>query len=142
MNDPCSARLSVTAVLLATSALSIACGSTNHYVLASSGTVIGVELSQNPANQSPQGKLGYNRSEIALVPTNRPTCLANNDELECSTQQGNGAADTTDVLMELRYQGIFSFTANGGIYQRLAVGNTAVRQPGATLLFARSNVSA
>ena len=39
------------------------------------------------------------------------------------------------VLMELRYSGIFS--RSGGIYQRLAVGAEAVKQPGAAFMFAK-----
>jgi hypothetical protein len=99
-------------------------------VLAVSGTVIGVEISQNPANQSPQAKLGYNRGEIAIVPTNRSATA------EAGTSLG-GAKDIADVIMEIRYGGIFDTGPSSGIYQRLAVGPTAVIQPGASLMFAR-----
>jgi hypothetical protein len=99
-------------------------------VVAVSGTVIGVEISQNPANQSPQAKLGYNRGEIAIVPTNRS---ANE---EAGTSLG-GAKDVGDVIMEIRYGGIFDTGPSSGIYQRLAVGPTAVSQPGASVMFAR-----
>jgi hypothetical protein len=77
-----------------------------------------------------QAKLGYNRGEVAIVPTNRSA----NEE---PGSQGGGAKDSTDVLMELKYNGIFS--QNGGIYQRLAVGKTAVKQPGAAFMFAKNN---
>ena len=50
------------------------CQTSDHFVIASTGTVIGIEVSQNPANQKPQAKLGYNRSELAIVPTNRGNC--------------------------------------------------------------------
>lgn len=39
--------------------------------------------------------------------------------------------------MELRYGGIFDLGSTSGIYQRLAVGDIAVRQPGAALMFGR-----
>ena len=42
--------------------------------------------------------------------------------------------------MELRFSNIFSGIFNpdyGGIYERLAVGETAVEQPGAAFMFAR-----
>jgi hypothetical protein len=99
-------------------------------VIAVSGTVIGVEISQNPANQSPQAKLGYNRGEIAIVPTNRSATE------EAGTSPG-GAKDIADVIMEIRYGGIFDSGPSSGIYQRLAVGPTAVIQPGASVMFAR-----
>lgn len=100
-------------------------------VLAVTGTVIGVEVSQNPATQSPQAKLGYNRGELAFVPTNRNGGNSAGD-------LHNGASDSADVLMELRYGGIFDLGASSGIYQRLAVGKEAVRQPGASMMFAKN----
>ncbi len=105
-------------------------GCTNrHAVVAVTGTNIGLEISQNPANQSPQAKLGYQRSEIAIVPTNRSAGVD-------AKKDGKGAEDLGDVLMELRFANIFSFTS-GGIYQRLAVGENAVKQAGASLMFVR-----
>ena len=114
------------------------CATKEHYVVASTGTVIGVEVSQNPANQTPQAKLGYNRAELAIVPSDRPTCVVKEDQSEvvCGATSGSAKA-VPDVLMELRYGGIFDLGPSSSIYQRLAVGNTAVRQPGAALLFAK-----
>jgi len=106
------------------------CSEQRHAVIAVTGTNIGLELSANPASQMPQGKLGYNRAELAIVPTNRSSEKA-------AGGQGNGAADIADVLMELRFSEFFS--ANAGIYQRLAVGPNAVSQAGAALMFARDN---
>ena len=40
--------------------------------------------------------------------------------------------------MELRYSGIFDTGASSGIYQRLAVGKTAVQQDGASMMFAKN----
>lgn len=89
------------------------CGAINHsYVVSGTGTVLGVQIAENPATQLYEAKFGYARAEIALVPTNGPA-----------------------VLMELRYSGIFS--RSGGIYQRLAVGAAAVSQPGAAFMFAK-----
>ena len=106
------------------------CTQQRHAVLALTTTIIGLEVSQNPATQVPQGKLGYNRGELAFVPTNR----------SAKDQAGNtagGAQDSADVLMELRYGGIFDKGASSGIYQRLAVGKTAVQQDGAAAMFIR-----
>lgn len=121
--------------VLAVSILSVlilqGCQSSRYYLLASTATNIGVEISQNPANQSPQAKLGYQRAELAIVPTNRSA------EDSSTNSKGDGAKDVPDVLIELRYGGIFDLGKSSGIYQRLAIGNTAVRQPGAAFMFAR-----
>lgn len=111
--------------------LSIMCGCAKNRqaVIAVTGTNIGVEIAQNPANQIPQAKLGYQRTEIAIVPTNRSGDVK-------PDVTGGGASDVADVLMELKYSNIFSFSG-AGIYQRLAVGETAVKQPGAAFMFAR-----
>ncbi len=107
------------------------CQSSRDKVVALTGTMIGVEISQNPANQSPQAKLGYNRIELAIVPSNRSA-------KDGETSTGEGAKDVPDVLMELKYSGIFSGKSGDGIYQRLAVGTTAVKQRGAAYMFAAS----
>lgn len=83
-----------------------------NYVVTGTGTIIGIQIAENPATQLYEAKLGYARAEAALVPTNG-----------------------VSVLMELKYSGIFS--RGGGIYQRLAVGDTAIRQPGAAVMFAK-----
>ena len=104
------------------------CTAKRDAVLAATGTNIGVEISEHPATQMPQAKLGYNRAEFAFVPTSAGS----------KSDGGGSASDTADVVMELHYPGIFDFGPTSGIYQRLAVGKTAVTQPGAALLFARN----
>jgi len=99
--------------LLAALLLLCGCQAINHsYVVTGTGTILGVQIAENPTTQLYEAKFGYARSEGALVPTNGPP-----------------------VIMELRYGGIFSKT--GGIYQRLAVGAEAVKQPGASFMFAK-----
>lgn len=110
--------------------LCLGCASGKHYVIASTGTVIGLEVAQNPSTQMYQAKLGYNRAELALVPSNRASGATND-----SNYMG-GASDTTDVMMELHYGSIFSLQQSS-IYQRLAVGKNAVSQPGASFMFAK-----
>lgn len=85
-----------------------------NYVITGTGTVLGVQIAENPTTQLYEAKFGYSRAEAALVPTNG-----------------------VSVLMELRYSGIFS--KDGGIYQRLAVGRDAIMQPGAALMFGKDN---
>lgn len=117
------------------------CSNTQHMVLASTGTVIGIDISQDPATQTPHAKIGYHRGELAIVPTNRSQCAMkqNSSEFECTPAQGAGAKDSTDVLMELRFRSPFSFSGSAGIYQRLAVGENAVKQAGAAFLFAKND---
>lgn len=125
----CLQVLSILLVLTGLAFLNSSCAS-RHAVVASTGTMIGVEISENPANATVQAKLGYNRIEIAVVPTNRSA------EKEPGSVK-NGATDSADVLMELRYGGIFDTGNNSGIYQRLAVGSKAVSEPGAAFMFAK-----
>lgn len=114
-------RYTLSLILLALTLVGCA---TQNTVLVSTGTTIGVEIAQNPTTGMYQAKLGYNRVEIALVPsTNRYT---------------------PDVITELRYSGIFSQGADSGIYQRMAVGSVAVSQPLAMAMFlkdASGNIS-
>lgn len=75
------------------------CNSYNHSVIAATGTSIGVEVSQNPATQAPQAKLGYQRAELAIVPTNRSA----EKTTTTANSMGDGAKDHGEVIMELRY---------------------------------------
>jgi hypothetical protein len=111
--------------------LGLGCTTGKHYVVAGTGTVIGLEIAQSETTQMYNAKLGYDRAEIAIVPSNR----ASGQKGDVTT--GGGASDTTDVLMELHYANIFSLQSSG-IYQRLAVGKNAVMQPGAAFMFAKS----
>lgn len=91
-------------------------------VISSTGTVIGVEISENPATQMPRAKLGYNRGEFAWVPI-------------------SPGGVTPNVLHELSYSSIFDLKGSA-IYQRMAVGDIAVSQPGAALMFAKDKTGA
>lgn len=99
-------------------------------VLATSATIIGVDISQQPTSSYPTATLGYKRAEFAYVPTNKASSP--------NLSYDKGASETADVIMELRYAGIFSMGENSGIYQRLAVGPNAVMSSGAKSLFSRS----
>ena len=111
-------------------ALLAGCTATRSSLVTATGTNIGVDISQDPATQTPHAKLGYQRVEMAIVPTNRSA-------KEKAGSTGKGAIDHGEVLMELRYGGIFDTGKSSGIYQRLAVGAIAVQQDGASLMFAR-----
>jgi hypothetical protein len=90
-------------------------------IVTSTGTMLGFELAQNPASQMYQLKFGYSRAEWAAVPV----------------KITNSLVDVPDVILELRYKGVFS--SDGALYQRLAIGSEAVKQPGASMMFAKDS---
>lgn len=94
------------------------CKSLQHSVLVFTATNIGVDISQNPQTQAPQARLGFNRGELVIVP------------IDAATRH------VPDALTEIRYGNVFS-TSDATIYQRVAVGSTAVSQPGAALMFGK-----
>lgn len=98
--------------------LAALCGCNNlHSVITTTQTGIGLSLSENPSTQLYEVRFGYFRNEVAVVPgsTNIP-------------------GSVPDVLMEIRMENIFR---GGLVYQRLAVGSNAVKQPGAALMLAK-----
>ena len=97
-------------------------------VVTATGTTIGLSIGKDATGTGVETVLGYKRAEFAYVPTNR-------DAKEDAGDTGNGAKDSANVLMELHYGG----TGTSTIYQRLAVGDIAVTQGGATALFLRDN---
>lgn len=112
------------------------CAQQGYTVIAASNTTIGVGISQQPTNGTVDATLGYKRQELAFVPTNR---LGQSDQANAGGAGAQGARDTGNVIMEIRQAGIFSTSENSGIYQRLAVGDIAVKQTGAALMFAKGH---
>ena len=146
--------LNLSSILLVACFLSLpltqGCTAAGGSVIAATGTTIGVELSQSQTSQAPMGVLGYKRAELAYVPTNRGTAGKTTTTQDSGgnpivTHEGglqstaSGAKDSANVLMELRYSGIFHWGSGSGIYQRLAVGDKAVSQPGASLMFTKDS---
>lgn len=106
------------------------CSSNKENVLAITSTVIGVQIHQKDADKTPEMKVGYARAEFAYVPTDKRS----------DTNSSNGsAANSAEVLMEINASGNVGLGVayQGGVYQRLAVGKTAVSQPGAALMMAK-----
>jgi hypothetical protein len=125
-------------LLLLSAALASACSQNSTHVIASTATVIGVDLGQGQGTPTVTGTLGYKRAEFAIVPTDKRTPVAGGGASADSggIDGGGSAKNAASVIMELNYKGIFS--SGGGIYQRLAVGDAAVIQsPAAALLFAK-----
>ena len=125
-------KLHVATILLVLTVVALSGCTARHEILAVTETNLGVDVGQTPSSQTPHAKLGYQRVEVAVVPTNRSAG-------EEAGAVPEGAASNADVIMELRYRGIFSTGTDSGLYQRLAVGKEAVQQPGATALFIRNS---
>lgn len=134
MDKLCS-YLKIVFFIISTSLLT-GCTTQGYSVIASTATTIGLGVSQQPTSGMIDATLGYKRAEVAFVPTNRN---AGENAGEVNGKNGSGAKDSANVIMELRYSDLFSSGEKSGIYQRLAVGETAVSQDGATLMFARDS---
>lgn len=115
----------------------IGCGSQT-CIVAGSQTVIGIEAYYDQKTEMPYGRVAYARNEIAIVPTNRlPDCYYESDTARKEMENG-GAKDTGNVLMEINFTNWFCFWKDQAVYQRLAVGDSAVSQPGAAIMFAKT----
>ncbi|HPM74232.1 MAG TPA: hypothetical protein PLA71_00755 [Saccharofermentans sp.] len=93
---------------------------------------LGIDASFDPHTQVPHGRIGYIRSEAAIVPTNRKA------DGDTGGSVGGGAKDAPNVLLEMNTGGIFNLFTDSLIYQRLAIGETAVSQPGAVAMFLKN----
>jgi hypothetical protein len=76
MSQSPSCRLDSEVVAVAIAGLSVGlllsgCAAGKHTVVASTGTYLGVDVSPDSATHEPHIKVGYGRTELALVPTNR-----------------------------------------------------------------------
>ncbi len=123
----------ILAALAALTLLAQGCA-TRDSVVASTATSLGLDIDQNPTTQAYHAKFGFNRGELAIVPTNKRSNATN-------SVPGGSAKECADVIMELKYGSIFSLTSSS-LYQRLAVGSGAVNQPGAALMFAKDSTGA
>ncbi len=119
-------------------------------VLASTQSTIGLSIGQNPHTQLYEGKVGYARSELFLVPTGKRVVNTRGEQAPHSDQalqhlSTNNADVTPEVLGEILADGVLTAApvagaaqpARVGVYQRLAVGKLAVTAPAAVVLMAR-----
>jgi len=127
------------AILVELSLLVMGCAAVRDNVLAITATVIGVQIHQKDQDKTPEVKIGYARTEFAFVPTDHETAPNSKDQEKKGSASGS-ARNSAEVLMEINAQGSIGLgTAyQGGVYQRLAVGQTAVTQPGAAFMMAKN----
>jgi len=92
------------------------CKSPSNYVVISSGTIIGFDVSEAAATSTPQATLAYKRIELAMVP--------------CTT---NGIVP--DVLMDFEFKTAI-FSSTGGIRSRIATGEHATTAAPAAAMMA------
>lgn len=82
--------------------LLMGCAAMKDKTVVSTGTVLGAQVAENQGTGMYEAKLGYSRIEFVMCDTNN-----------------------AEILMEFKTSGLFSFSSNGGIYQRLAIGRSA-----------------
>jgi hypothetical protein len=122
-------------------------------VLATTQSVIGVHLSQNPTTQLYEARVGFARNEFFFVPTSKRVVYDASGHEAAGTRDALSGADhhqatpTPNVLAEIMADGAIPGPSGGaaikvGVYQRLAVGDEAVKQPAAIALFARDSQTA
>jgi hypothetical protein len=95
--------------------LLVGCKTPPNYIVLTSGTTLGFDVSESAATASPQATLAYKRVELAIVPT--------------STNY------TPDAMMEFRFESGM-FTKNV-IYSRVATGPNATTQMPAALMMSK-----
>lgn len=108
-------------------------------VFANTETGVGIFIAQDPKTQMYEGKIGYFRHELFYVPTGKLVTYKNdNGELIEDVTGGqikNDANIVPDVLAEIRV-GVAAQgnTPKMDLYQRLAVGPTAVGSDAAKIM--------
>lgn len=120
-------------------------------VLATTQSMIGVTVAQNPGTQMYELKAGFARNEFFLVPTGKTVHYAEGDWKAAGDNPpfANDADITPEVLGEIQVggrgkQGLGTGEQSGQIevYQRLAVGKLAVRTPAAIALMSNDPATA
>lgn len=133
-------------------------------VLATTQSMIGVQLAQNPTTQIYEVKAGFARNELFYVPTSKRVVYSDDGQREAAGAPGADPerlealarlerADpsmTPEVLAEIQVGGTGRQTLGGAgeqgakieVYQRLAVGKLAVNAPAAIALLANDAATA
>lgn len=126
-------------------------------VLASTQTVVGLQLAQNPQTQGYEARAGFSRQELFIVPTSKRVAYDSGGEVPPRARSfaadgtpirddagvtSDDPSRTPEVLGEIMVDGAVGLDPAGkplsvGVYQRLAVGPRAVSSPAAERLLAR-----
>ena len=97
-------------------------------VVVTSQTGVGIVASYNAQSQMPEGKLGYLRNEVAIVPTNKtPDCAYEKDAKQAYQGGSGGAKDSPNVIMDFNLGNWFAFWENQNLSNRIAVGDKACK---------------
>lgn len=113
-------------------------------VLANTETMVGVAVAQDSRTNMYQGRAGYFRHELFLVPTSKRVAASG----ESGVAESNDPGSTPEVLGEIMADGAIASPVGGrdpvrvGVYQRLAVGKLAVTSGAAIALLARDAATA
>jgi hypothetical protein len=127
-------------------------------VLASTQTVVGLQLAQNPQTQGYEARAGFARQELFIVPTSKRVAYDSRGEVPPRVRTfaadgtpirdehaatGDDPSRTPEVLGEIMVDGAVGLDPAGkplnvGVYQRLAVGPRAVASPAAERLLSRN----
>ncbi len=109
-------------------------------IIASTGTILGIEGSQSPSTDTPQATIGYKRAEFTFVPATQigevseaESCGRDANNNEVCVKDDVPIFATPNVLTEVYFKTLLQST----LYQRMAVGETAVQQGGAAIIFAK-----
>lgn len=95
----------------------VGCKIQPNYIIISSATTVGFDVSESTVSQTPQATLAYKRGELVIVPV--PT---------------NGPVP--DVIMDFNFKTSI-FSSDGGIYSRVATGPNATTASPAMLMMAK-----
>ena len=97
--------------------LMMGCKIQPNYIIISSATTVGFDVSESTVSQTPQATLAYKRGELVIVPI--PT---------------NGPVP--DVIMDFSFKTSI-FTSSGGIYSRIATGPHATTSAASALMMSK-----
>lgn len=138
-----SARRAITlGATLAAPALAGCQGLLRENIVASTQSMIGLSVAQNPGTQMYELNAGFGRGEFFMVPTSKYVPYAEGDWRVGASERGHhDPSSTPEVLAEIQVggkgkPGLSSDGAEVKVYQRLAVGKHAVGAPAAVALLA------
>ena len=107
-------------------------------VFANTETMFGIMVTENPKTQLYEGRVGYARHELFLVPTSKRVHYSEGETGDPGTGTHDDPSKTPEVLAEIQVGGHAKGGGTVKVYQRLAVGALAVRSGAAIALMAQN----